>query len=304
MNLSNFTTNLLVDGLFRGGALNSSGTTGSSAVITGVWTATTAYTAGQRVVPHAAMTGAGGKFLLCTTGGTSGSTTTLAVPNPGTTLTDGSVTWTAVSGIPSPLTQYVALFTINKGLRASSTAYSVGDCISLTPQGGVNGNTNQHVYQCTTLGTTASSQPQYNGSNGEVVTDGTAVFTELSPVLKANTGFPAGLAEVSGGSYARVKLSSSGIAQLADWAGTQSTGSTTASTGTSSTTSNNSSAAFPSPTANWATGSTQVGVFCLYDALTGGNLLAFGALNAPKSVNNGDGAPTFAAAALTASLDN
>jgi hypothetical protein len=37
----------------------------------------------------------------------------------------------------SPLKMYAGLFTINKGLRANSTAYSVGDVISLTPHGRV-----------------------------------------------------------------------------------------------------------------------------------------------------------------------
>ena len=53
--------------------------------------------------------------------------------------------------------------------------------------------------------------------------------------------------EVTGGSYARVAITSS----LANWAGTQSAGSTTASSGTGGTTSNNGAITFPAPTANW-----------------------------------------------------
>ena len=49
--------------------------------------------------------------------------------------------------------------------------------------------------------------------------------------------------EVTGGSYARVAVTSS----LANWAGTQSAGSTTASTGTSGTISNNAAITFPAP---------------------------------------------------------
>lgn len=97
--------------------------------------------------------------------------------------------------------------------------------------------------------------------------------------------------EVSGGSYARVAVTSA----LANWAGTQSAGSTTASSGTSGQTSNNGAITFPSPTANWG---TIVG-FCAFDASSGGNLLFFAALTVSKTVNNGDAAPSFAAAALT-----
>jgi hypothetical protein len=49
--------------------------------------------------------------------------------------------------------------------------------------------------------------------------------------------------EVTGGSYARVAVTSS----LANWAGTQSAGSTTASSGTGGTTSNNNAITFSAP---------------------------------------------------------
>lgn len=109
---SDFLENMLVDGLLRGGCLTTGGAAGSSAVVKGLWAATTAYVVGDIVVPHASMTGAGGKLLRCTTAGTSGSTNTLAVPNPGSTLTDGSVTWTAIATIPALTAVYVALFTV------------------------------------------------------------------------------------------------------------------------------------------------------------------------------------------------
>lgn len=102
--------------------------------------------------------------------------------------------------------------------------------------------------------------------------------------------------EVSGGSYARVAVTSS----LANWAGTQSAGSTVASTGTGGTTSNNASITFPAPTANWG---TVVG-YCVFDASTSGNLLFYAALTASKTINNGDAAPSFAAGALTLQIDN
>ena len=304
MNYSDFLENMLIDSIYRGGALNSSGTVNSTAVVKGVWAATTAYNAGDVVVPHANMTGAGGKFLRCTTAGTSGSTNTLAVPNPGSTLADGSVTWTAVSGMPVPLFLYAALFSINKGLRQNSTAYSSGDVISLTANGGAGGDTRQHLYRCSTAGTTAGSQSGYLGVPGEAITDGSAVFTEISPVFDSNTGFPAGLAEVSGGSYTRVKINAGTYAALTDWAGTQSAGSTTSSTGSGGTTSNNNTITFPAPTANWASGSAAVGASALYDQPTGGNLYVWAPLTTPKSVNNGDAAPSFASAAWSIQTDN
>lgn len=300
-NMSDALENMLIDGLFRGGCLTSAGAAGSSAVVKGIWTASTAYALGDIVVPHANMTGAGGKLLKCTTAGTSGSTNTLAVPNPGSTLADNTVTWTAIATIPAELKLYAALFTINKGLRANSTAYSLNDVISLTPTGGAGGDTRQHLYKCTTAGTSAGSQPAtYLGVPGEAITDSTAVFTELGPVIDSNTGFPAGLAEVSGGSYARVSLTAGSVPALADFAGTQAAASTTASTGTGGTTSNNATITFAAPTANWG----QVGMVAVYDQLTGGVLKFWAALTAPKTINNGDSAPSFAAAAFTVQIDN
>jgi hypothetical protein len=102
--------------------------------------------------------------------------------------------------------------------------------------------------------------------------------------------------EVTGGSYARVAVTSS----LANWAGTQSAGSTTASTGTSGTTSNNATITFPAPTAAWG----SVTEYCVFDAASAGNLLWRTALTTPKTINNGDAAPSFAIGAATFQIDN
>ncbi len=97
--------------------------------------------------------------------------------------------------------------------------------------------------------------------------------------------------EVSGGSYARVAVTSS----LANWAGTQSAGSTVASSGTGGQTSNNAAITFPAPSgANWGT----VTHFGIFDAASSGNLLFHGALTASKTINDGDAAPSFQAAQL------
>jgi hypothetical protein len=102
--------------------------------------------------------------------------------------------------------------------------------------------------------------------------------------------------EVTGGSYARVEVESS----LANWAGTQSAGSTTASSGTSGTTSNNGAITFPAPTADWG---SIVGV-AVYDAISSGNLLYWNPLVTPKTVNNGDPAPVFDPADFVFQWDN
>lgn len=96
--------------------------------------------------------------------------------------------------------------------------------------------------------------------------------------------------EVSGGSYARVAVTSS----TANWAGTQSAGSTTASSGTGGQTSNNVALTFPTPTAGWGT----VTHFGIYDASSGGNLLFWGSLTISKTVNQAD-TVTFPAASLS-----
>jgi hypothetical protein len=303
-NKSNYYENYEIDGVFRGGALNSAGTVNSTAVVKGIWTATTAYVVGDKAVPHANMTAGGGKFLQCTTAGTSGSTNTLAVPAVGSTLTDGTVTWTAVSGMPSPIAFYMALFAVNKGQRANSTAYVLNDCISLTANGGAGGDTKQHLYYCTTAGTTAVSQAGYLGVPGEAITDGTAVFTELSNIIDTGTGYPSGFTEIVSGSYARVKVAAGSVAALTDWAGTQAAASVTTSTGTSGTTSNNSAVTFPAPTGNWANGSAQIGAAMLMDQLTAGNMFVWAPLTVPKSVSSGDASPSFPAASFSVQVDN
>lgn len=289
---SDFTQNFAVDALYRGGSLNAAGTVNSTATCKGIWTASTAYSVGDTVIPHASMTAAGGKALRCTTAGTSGSTAALAVPAVGSTLTDGTVTWTAVSVVPVPSAQYVALLTNTKGSRANSTAYALNDTLSVVANDG-----KIHLYKCTTAGTTAASQSTlYPGAANEVITDGTAVMTEQNAGLDANTA----LVEATGSGYARVNLA----AALANWAGTQSAGSTTSSSGTGGVTSNNSSIAFSTPGASWQPASGQIWGFAVFDQPTGGNLLGWGPLTAVQTVSNGQGAPSFAAGALVLTLGN
>lgn len=131
------------------------------------------------------------------------------------------------------------------------------------------------------------------GASAGAGTGPTSLYVALLTAAPSDAG---GGTEVSGGSYARVAVASS----LANWAGTQAAASTTASTGTSGTTSNNGAITFPAPTANWGV----VTHFGIYDAASGGNLLFWGALTASKTINNGDAAPSFAAAQLSIQIDN
>lgn len=131
------------------------------------------------------------------------------------------------------------------------------------------------------------------GASAAAGTGPTSLYVALLTAAPSDTG---GGTEVTGGSYARVAVTSA----LANWAGTQAAASTIASSGSSGTTSNNGTVTFPAPTATWG----SVTHFGIYDALTAGNLLIYGALTAAKTVNSGDAAPSFAAAALTFQIDN
>ncbi len=92
--------------------------------------------------------------------------------------------------------------------------------------------------------------------------------------------------EVTGGSYARVAR-----APLdANWA---------APVSGNGTTSNVAAVAFPTPTADWG---TAVAV-AVYDAVTGGNMIAWGVLAASRTIRNGDGAPTFNPGAFVFAID-
>jgi len=127
---------------------------------------------------------------------------------------------------------------------------------------------------------------------GQAYTPPTTVYVALAT---SASGASACGTEVSGGSYARVSVTSS----LSNWAGTQSAGSTTVSSGTSGQTSNNGAITFPAPTANWGT----IVSFCVFDASSGGNMLFYASLTTSKTVNNGDAAPSFAAGALTYTIN-
>jgi hypothetical protein len=136
---------------------------------------------------------------------------------------------------------------------------------------------------------------QAAGITGATAAAGTGPATLYVALLTAAPSDTGGGTEVTGGSYARVAVTST----LTAWAGTQSAGSTTASSGTGGQTSNNAAITFPAPTANWGV-CTHLGI---YDAATTGNLLYWVALTVSKTINNADAAPSFAIGALTVTED-
>jgi hypothetical protein len=129
---------------------------------------------------------------------------------------------------------------------------------------------------------------------GQTYTPPATPYVGLLTAAPSDTG---GGTEVSTSAtnYARVGVAAS----LANWAGTSVNTGGSVSSGTNGTTSNVSAITFGVPSAAWGT-ITHVGI---YDAASGGNLLAYAALTASKTVNNGDPAPSFAANALTFQID-
>lgn len=188
-------------------------------------------------------------------------------------------------------TTYVGLLTTTKGPRGNSTVYALNDTISLIANDGKN-----HMYKCTTAGTSAAAQSTlYPGVKSEVITDGTAAFTEQYTALKAGIGGV--IVEAAWTNYARASLA----ATLANWAGTQGATTTVASSGTGTpTTSNNAVLTFGTAVGS---GPTFVWAFATFDAVTAGNMCEVEPLTVPKTVNNGDPAPTVAISALTLSID-
>ncbi len=169
--------------------------------------------------------------------------------------------------------------------RANTTAYSVGDRVML-------GTSDLNVYECITAGTSAGSPPTFNTNLGDTTTDGSVTWLTLKqgmpkrPVYVAlYTAAPSdsgGGTEVTGGSYARVAVAPAD----ANWSAPDSVGGVT---------NNVAAITFATPSANWGT----VTHFGMFDRATAGNLLFHGILAAPKTVNNGDPAPSFAIAALS-----
>lgn len=102
--------------------------------------------------------------------------------------------------------------------------------------------------------------------------------------------------EPSGNAYARVSVTAS----LANWAGSQGTGTTVASSGTSGTTSNNAAITWPASTGAWGT----LQSVRLYDAASAGNSWICINLTSSLAVSGTGFTVSFPAAALTFQIDN
>lgn len=105
------------------------------------------------------------------------------------------------------------------------------------------------------------------------------ISLHTAPLVDAGTG-----AEVAGGAYARKATA------VTDW---------TVSGTTPTQVANATAQAFPAPTANWGI-VTDVGI---WDAATGGNLLYAATLTVSRTINSGDGAPSFSVGSLVFTED-
>ena len=179
-----------------------------------------------------------------------------------------------------PATIYVALLLCTNGPLARSTAYALNNTVSYVAADGQN-----HLYTCTTAGTTAATAPTYPGAPGEAITDGTAVFTEQSINLKANSG----LVEPTVGGYARLSVATNST----DFAVS----------GNGNIIKNAVVLTFVTPTAPWQTSPSEFWGWATFDAATAGNLLRFGGLTADQIINTGN-TVAFAIGAMTYNLDN
>lgn len=101
------------------------GTAIASSAPSTTWGVTTAYRVGQIINPGASMTGKAGKVLQCVTAGTSGSVATLAVPDAGSTLADGTVVW-AVAPLSLTVALETSLKTITLVMPAADSALLAG----------------------------------------------------------------------------------------------------------------------------------------------------------------------------------
>jgi hypothetical protein len=109
-------------------------------------------------------------------------------------------------------------------------------------------------------------------------------------LFTAAPGETGGGTEVAGGSYARVQVATG----FANWEGTNGETTNVDSAGTGGNTQNRNTITYAAPTGNWG----SISHMAAMDALTSGNMCFYGALATPKTVNNGDPAPSFGAGAL------
>jgi hypothetical protein len=199
--------------------------------------------------------------------------------------------WVATSGAPavSPPTFYVGLLEVSPWANLSSVAL---DTYIIRPD--VGGK--QHLLKCTTAGLTSFQAPIAPSANDAVIQDGTVTWTDQYTALES--GVLANIpAELLGGTYARQPI----IAGLSTISGTQAAASTIASAGTNATVSNNNPIVFSSGSGG---NGGAIGIFALFDALTGGNLLRYGFLLGGAISVPANSTLTFPAGSLSFQEDN
>lgn len=187
--------------------------------------------------------------------------------------------YAAAAALGPPATHYVGLLTGTTWLL--SHAYSLNNYVIPTTFGSITGEQGK-IFVCTTAGTSAAAEPTWPTGEGATVTDGTAVFTEVSSRFAAGTFTSA---EISGNAYARVSVTASAANFPA------------ASNAEPSVISNGAAVTFPSPSADWG---LAVG-FILADAATAGNIWQWGAMNSALDCAAGS-TPSFAVGALQMQL--
>jgi hypothetical protein len=121
----------------------------------GTWTASTSYSSGTYIVP----TTENGWIYECTTAGNSAPSEPTWPTTEGSTVNDlaGYATW------------------------AASTAYALGDYVVPTTSNGF-------YYECTTAGTSGTTEPTWPTTAGATVTDGTVVWTCRQPAVWTTRG--------------------------------------------------------------------------------------------------------------------
>jgi hypothetical protein len=128
---------------------------------------------------------------------------------------------------------------------------------------------------------------------GQTVTFPTTLYVGLSTTACSDTSFGT---EVTGNNYSRASVAAS----LTNFSGTQSSGSTTASSGTGGVSSNNNSVPFPTPSGSWGT----VSHWFIADSAAGtaaANLWVCASLTQSKVINGGD-TVSFASGALSVTV--
>lgn len=187
--------------------------------------------------------------------------------------------YAAGAALGAPATHFVGLLTGTTWL--ATHAYSLNNYVIPTTFGSISGEQGK-IFVCTTAGTSAGAEPTWPTGEGATVTDGTAVFTEVSSRFAAGTFTGA---EISGSAYARVSVTANA------------TNFPAASNAEPSVISNGTAITFPSPTADWG---LAVG-FILSDALTVGNIWQWGAMTSALDCAAGS-TPSFAIGALQMQL--